>query len=138
MGYAEMRCPECGEKLSDWMESCDRCGHKFIIKDYDPQTDPDTRKSDKELWKYKYDTARYPDREYIDYYDRELINWMDFELTNKIKPIYDSDGKIKENLTFEEELEHYSIKKPTIPEFATCSKKRIKNPENTAFWLYFL
>lgn len=57
MAWVDMRCPKCGEILPDFVDSCYTCDYKFIAKEYDPQTYPDTRKRDKELWKYKYDTV---------------------------------------------------------------------------------
>ena len=59
MAWVDMRCPKCGEILPDFVDSCYTCDYKFIAKEYDPQTYPDTRKRDKELWKYKYDTEYY-------------------------------------------------------------------------------
>ena len=52
MAWVDMRCPKCGEILPDFVDSCYTCDYKFIAKEYDPQTYPDTRKRDKELWKY--------------------------------------------------------------------------------------
>ena len=81
MAWVDMRCPKCGEILPDFVDSCYTCDYKFIAKEYDPQTYPDTRKRDKELWKYKYDTMNYPNREFGYAFDYKLIDWSDIVLT---------------------------------------------------------
>ena len=87
MAWVDMRCPKCGEILPDFVDSCYTCDYKFIAKEYDPQTYPDTRKRDKELWKYKYDTMNYPNREFGYAFDYKLIDWSDIVLMNNIKDI---------------------------------------------------
>ena len=75
--------------MPDFVDSCYTCDYKFIAKEYDPQTYPDTRKRDKELWKYKYDTMNYPNREFGYAFDYKLIDWSDIVLMNNIKDIYE-------------------------------------------------
>ena len=146
MAWVDMRCPKCGEILPDFVDSCYTCEYKFIAKEYDPQTYPDTRKRDKELWKYKYDTMNYPNREFGYAFDYKLIDWSDIVLMNNIKDIYDDEGKIKENLTFEEELKHYNIARPTKPsglpenyeKYVNRLKYKAEYFENLAFIFFFV